>query len=255
MANLQEILVVEDNKEFMGGCSVGFCNPDINAVPIFASDYDEAIKRIESRRYNGAIIDCFFPKTTGTGEREIGRVAIEKMLATDTRGQRIEAYEKFLENSFDKNDPELRRIIRYIGSISEQKPLASAVVQVVKLVGAIDKEKIGKILKDDAKWLFKGIENFKDYYLELRNALEADEHNQALGILVAEECQARGIPFVLATSTYHHDALTQPIQNYCGNNSWQLVDCSTRNPNEKAQASFWQRAYDALLREMGGSRQ
>lgn len=43
--------------------------------------------------------------------------------------------------------------------------------------------------------------------------MEESESNQPLGVLIAEEARVRGIPFVLATSTYHHDELTQPIQD------------------------------------------
>ena len=60
----------------------------------------------------------------------------------------------------------------------------------------------------------------------------------------------RKIPFVLATSTYHHDELTQPIASYCSRNKWTLIDCKEYNPNEKVETSFWQRAYEALLQEM-----
>jgi hypothetical protein len=148
------------------------------------------------------------------------------------------------------NDPEVRKIIRYIGSVSEDSPLKSAVANVIKLIGDVDKDKMGTILKEDFKWLFKGIEHFKDYYDALRKAIEKDPSNQPLCILLGEECQKRKIPFVLATSTYHHDELTQPITNYCSRNGWILIDCPPNLQGEKTSTAFWERAYDALLREM-----
>lgn len=249
------ILLVEDNPKFIDGAARffnGFQRSELSYLE-YAGDYQRAIDALNQRFFNSAIIDCFFPYASNSDNRVLGNQAIEKMLATDERGKRIEEYERELAPYFHTQDQGVRRIVRYIGSLSrEQKPVQSSVVQVAKLIGGIDKDKLGQILKQDAKWLFKGIEHFKDHYDELRALISRDPFNQPLGILIAEECEQRGLPFVLATSTYHHDALTQPIQDYCGRKGWTLVDCNQNNPNEKASPEFWQRAYNALVRKSGG---
>jgi len=253
MANLQKILLVEDNPQFTLAAVKFLHGLDISVDT--AGEYDSAIASLEHgpfthEKFDGVITDCFFPRTLGSEDRTLGRVAIGKMLATDTRAQRIDEYEQHLAEYIGA-DPELRNIVRYIGSLSNSDPLQGAVSNVIKLIGDVDRKAAGIILKND-KWLFKGIEHFKDHYDALRFGMQQDTANQALGILVAEECEQRKIPFVLATSTYHHDAMTQPIQDYCGKRNWRLVDSSPSNPNEKAEESFWNRAYETLLREAGG---
>lgn len=242
---LQNILVVEDNPDFRAGCFDGFGMPEINAFVAFSEDYNEAMARI-----NGAIVDCFFPFSVCSNDLKYGKKAIDKMLASDERGRRIEEFDKYLSEFLDYTDPALRRIARYLGSTATSGPETCPVAQSIKQVSKISKEFIGNRLKNDSSWLFKDLGRFKDNYDDLRNAMEEDEANQPLGILVAEELQYRRIPFVLATSTHHHDSLTQPIQDYCSKHRWTLVDCNPGNPNEKAQASFWQRAYKELLHRM-----
>ncbi len=88
-------------------------------------------------------------------------------------------------------------------------------------------------------------------YQILEQAVRRDEANQPLGILIGEQAEALGIPFVLATSTNHHDELTQPIQNYAGRRGWKLVDCSPGSEQDKTNEAYWQRAMGELERRMG----
>ncbi|MFA5992837.1 MAG: hypothetical protein WC796_03975 [Candidatus Pacearchaeota archaeon] len=85
----------------------------------------------------------------------------------------------------------------------------------------------------------------KDYYTDLRTAIEKDEANQPLGILVAELADQLGLPVVLATSTHHHDSLTHPIIAY-SEYKWPLIDCGQNSPNEKATPEFWSRVLNCL---------
>lgn len=247
-SDLSNILVVEDNYDFFQAAAMFFTRPEVNAIPDFANDYSQAMHKLDRGKYDGAMIDCFFPEEAGSDKRELGKVAIDKMLSTDIRGQRVEEYDKFFSQFLDYNDPELRKIARYIGSIAEKNPEHYSPALAIRAVGNISRDVIGRILKEDSNLLFQNrVKDFKDYYDELRKALEKDPANQALGILVAEEAEKMGIPLVLATSTYHHDALTQPIQNYCQRRGWLLVDCSQGKPDEKATPEFWKRVYETLL--------
>ena len=89
-----------------------------------------------------------------------------------------------------------------------------------------------------------------DPYRRLEKAIERSPSNQPLGILVGEILKTQGIPFVLATSTHHHDSLTQPIQDYCSRRGWRLLDCPRDQPEQKATPEFWRRAYSSLETEM-----
>jgi hypothetical protein len=249
---LTRILLVEDNHRFIAA-ALDYLGD--KALIVVAEDYEKAMfgiiqGHISGNRFDGAIIDCFFPRAKGGDHRTLGYSAIEIMLASDPVGQSVERYEQALANSLDLSNPELRRFARYLGSRGkepEKDPLFSA----VKQVGTLGKELNTFLQKENLRTIFrKDLEDFIDYYEELRQALKKDPANQALGILVAEKCEELKIPFVLATSTYHHDLLTQPIQNYCSRRGWSLIDCSPGREHDKETPEYWNHVYEELLRRM-----
>jgi hypothetical protein len=245
---LEKILVVEDNIEF---AKAGFeFFRGIGVSSDWSPDYESAISQLDALTYDGVISDCFFPRVNGRQDRELGKIVIDRMYSTDQTAKRVDEYERYFSNVLDYNDPELKRIARYIGFRSREEPEKNPAALSIRQVGKLGKEVIGLILKKDARLMFGRIEDFKDYYTALREAMEKDPANQALGIIVAEKCKNRGIPAVIATSTYHHDVLTQPVQNYCSRIGIPLVDCGPDSPHQKASPEFWKRAYETLLREM-----
>ena len=114
--------------------------------------------------------------------------------------------------------------------------------------------RLNQLLTITFPWYSEENPEIRDYFGSFREAMQKNPSNQPLGILVAEKCEELKIPFVLATSTYHHDALTQPIQNYCQTKRWTLVDCNQNKSDEKANPEFWNRVYDSLVREVQGGR-
>lgn len=244
--NLTNILVVEDNPRFSNAASDAIAG--LSGKATFAIDYNQAMQFLENRYFSGAIIDCFFPMQTGSQKRELGLQAIEKLIGAE-QIQRMSAYEQALKDFLDfEGSPDLKKLARYLGSRSGKDPLDDPVVAAIMSVGSVLGKNVNSLLRvnDMNGGIFRRANDFKDYETELRTALDKDEANQALGIYVAEEASRGQIPFVLATSTYHHDALTQPIHDYCGQRHWALIDCS--QPDEKATAVFWQHAYDVLSR-------
>jgi CheY-like chemotaxis protein len=113
-------------------------------------------------------------------------------------------------------------------------------------------DKVRDVCGAEAAALFARNAKVKDGFLDLEVAMRRDYTQQPLGVLVADEAERLGIPFVLATSTYHHDSLTQPIQDYCNHRGWQLIDCLTGHEDHKASPDFWESAYSSLARRMGG---
>lgn len=86
-----------------------------------------------------------------------------------------------------------------------------------------------------------------DYNTLLIDAMEKSEANQPLGILVAEIAEAQELPFIIATSTYHHDDLTQPFCEYQRNKNWRMVDVDPDMKHKgKADQTFWKRAVSKL---------
>lgn len=179
-------------------------------TPVYAGDFLEFDYLMHHGAFDGVITDCFFPYQTGSEFRDKGFEAIEKMKVACP---------------FDKT------------------PISEALWRAYRVVGE-------EGLRLFCKNAHVDFDRVADYYLCLDMAVKKSEANQPLGILVAEAAEQRRIPFVLATSTYHHDALTQPIQNYCGRKGWTLVDCGKDSEHQKASPEFWARAYSELERRM-----
>ena len=121
---------------------------------------------------------------------------------------------------------------------------------------ALGKELVGRMAKpDDAlkerfKLIYGGDRAPKDYYSALMKAMEESEANQPLGLLVAERADELSLPFILATSTYHHDILTQPVHDYASVKGWTLVDCEPNRGDDKASPEFWERVFSELERKL-----
>jgi len=180
-------------------------------TPVYAGDFLEFDYLMHHGAFDGVITDCFFPFQKGSGFTEKGFEAIEKMKAVCPGRKDPVALALWKSYELGITEGGLRFFCRNSG------------VDFDKMV---------------------------DHYLCLDMAVKKSEANQPLGIIVAEAAEQRGIPFVLATSTYHHDALTQPIQNYCGRKCWTLVDCDKDSEHQKASPKFWARAFSELERRM-----
>jgi len=205
---MSRILVVEDNPQFREGARTYLATRgDIQVA--YATDHDEAIREIDTEpRLDGAVIDCFFPKVAGSGDLTLGYEALQRMIEADTNGRKT-------------------------------SPVARALTQVGDLLG----REFAKVAAKNADVNYSAE---VDNYWALEQAMKESEANQPLGILVAERADELGIPFILATSTYHHDELTQPIQDYVSRRGWRLVDCIPDREHEKATPKFWERAFDEL---------
>lgn len=129
--------------------------------------------------------------------------------------------------------------LRRLETVEPDSPVYRGLRQTRELLGPEFAEHALKNVDPDGKMV-------KDYITKLVLAMKWDPSNQPLGVLVADECKQRGIPVVLATSTYHHDSLTQLVQNYVGRIGVPLVDCYPEKAHEKATPEFWARAYREL---------
>ena len=171
------------------------------------TDYLEARLNLQLGGITGVITDVFFPQRGGSGVRDEGLALVQRM--RDVLGE---------------SDTCTARAITQVGN--------TVGIEAAKLFTRNAGRKYAQEV--DKLWA-------------LEKAIEEDEANQPLGLLVAEQAQQLGIPFVLATSTYHHDILTQPVQDYCGKKGWTLVDCGPNSVDEKSNARFWERVFDVLV--------
>jgi CheY-like chemotaxis protein len=174
----------------------------------YAGDYAEAIPLLDSRRFGYAAIDCFFPRETGSDDITLGLEAVEKM---------------------KKVNP------------SRRDNVLSRTIEKVELL-------LGKeFARLAAKNAGVDYNHAVCHYFALEQAMKEAAINQPLGILVAERAESLGIPFVLATSTNHHDLLTQPVCDYAGKKRWRLVDCERNHEDDKGSQRYWARVFEELL--------
>jgi len=85
---MSRILVVEDNPEYCSGaCEFFKKQPDV--VLDIANDHCLATIMLEEHLYDSALVDCFFPKLTGSGDISLGKKAVEKMADFDPNERKI----------------------------------------------------------------------------------------------------------------------------------------------------------------------
>lgn len=92
-----------------------------------------------------------------------------------------------------------------------------------------------------------------DNYKPLFEAVKRGEPEDQMpfGYVVARTAREMGFPVVMATSTYHHDGMTQLIVHWAGKAGIPLIDCGQGRPEEKAAPEFWERAFGSLERQFG----
>ncbi|MBI4163638.1 MAG: response regulator [Candidatus Aenigmarchaeota archaeon] len=248
---MSRILLVEDNPRYASSAEQYLVSR--RQAVVVARDYAEAVNRLEtgkptSLEFDGAIVDCFFPEITGSGKTDIGNGLVRRMAKSDPQERKIvEGLEK-LGQYIDLEDPTMKKYARFaVGVYDPNSPVFKAVEQVFKAGG---RPVATLAFKNTLELAYREDRSPRNYYGTLMKAIEESEANQPLGILVAERADELALPFVLATSTSHHDLLTQPVQNYASDRRWTLVDCGPNREDDKASAEFWERAFRELERKL-----
>ena len=86
------ILLVEDNNDFISAAKK-FFDTQSDVEIVWTKDYDEAMAVVrEDDSIQGAIIDCFFPKKTGSKNKSLAKIAIDTVK------------EKFFYDELDKSE-------------------------------------------------------------------------------------------------------------------------------------------------------
>lgn len=76
MTNPLEILVVEDMPMFVENAKQVLTQEGVKVD--IAMDYNEAIKKINSKKYDGCLIDLYFPEKKGSGNKELGKTILDE---------------------------------------------------------------------------------------------------------------------------------------------------------------------------------
>ena len=234
---MSRIVIVEDNPKYRAAAGDFFHSFSVS--PIYAGDCDSARYHISPG--DTAMIDCFFPMRAGSGDISLGREVVERMAQSDPREMRIREGLKSLEPYVNLNDPEMAKYARFMAGNNHD-----SLIDVIRKMGeTFQPVLMTHFVKNAMRGTYRE-EQARDYYKALNEAMEQSEANQPLGVDVAEFAETLGVPFVLVTSTYHHDMLTQPIQDYAMRKHWRLIDCDKGREDQKATPQFWQKAYEAV---------
>src|SRR3989338_4449730 len=246
---MSKILLVEDNPRYASPAEQYLASR--NQAVTLARDYSQAMNKLKNPGFKGVISDCFFPETIGSGKNMMGKELVERMAESDSREKKMVEGLEVLGRYVDLEDQDMRKYARFLIGTSQERDISqSPVVKAIKQVSILGKEATTLIAKETLGLIYRENQAPKDYYRALMKAMEESEANQPLGLLVAEKADELGLPLILATSTYHHDVLTQPIQDYASSKGWRLVDCGTNREDDKASPEFWERAFGELEKKL-----
>ncbi|MBW2987442.1 hypothetical protein KY336_02720 [Candidatus Woesearchaeota archaeon] len=245
---MARILLVEDNPKYASPAEEYLASR--SHVVELAKDYSETVSKLKNPEFDGVISDCFFPNITGSGNIDLGVELVGRMAESDPGERKIVEGLEVLGQYVNLEDQDMRKFARFVlGTVKEglQSPIFRAIEKVSTTLG---KEAATLIAKNSLGMLYYEKDAPRDYYGALMKAMKESEVNQPLGLLIAERADGLSLPVILATSTYHHDMLTQPIQNYASREGWTLIDCAQGREDDKASPEFWERAVGALERKL-----
>jgi len=245
----KKIMIIEDNKAYSDAAKQYFSTVE-NVETVFGKDYDQAMNILTEYKgkLDGALIDCFFPKQTGSGDRSLGQSLIEKMInSNEGEKKRRDSLEKLGKLINLDSDLELKGYVKnmfysfeHYGGNSEE--VINSLEHVSKACG---KDAATKIAKNSLGVAYsKSDQSFSDYYGELEDAIQKSEDNQPLGLLVAHEVEKMNLPFMLVTSKYHHNHLAEPVFAYACKKGWRIAECY--KSDKKGTPEFWKGAFDQL---------
>jgi len=127
-SNLLEILVVEDQPEFAETAKKILDTKEGVNVDC-ANDYSEAIQKIDNKKYDGALIDLYFPEKTNSGKKELIRSYLSDWEeACDKWGGDATIAYTCLKNEIMDNDESKQPIGFLIGKELKDREIPSVIV-------------------------------------------------------------------------------------------------------------------------------
>ncbi|HRZ95010.1 MAG TPA: response regulator [Candidatus Moranbacteria bacterium] len=213
----KSILFVEDNAIAQSLISEVFGTE--NQIEI-TGDYATAMEKLSQGQYDLVITDIFFPQETGTGKKEMAGELAER-LKNFVKEKGIENFFETLEEAlfnkeFIEDEKKLTYKLKYVKN--EIRHITYCVEKAERIAGAVD------------SWLSS-----------------QDEADQPLGILVAEECEKRGLKFRMASSLFHHNDKLEAINQFVSSKKWSdIFDYGHKNSsgeeleNPKEHRIFWE---------------
>lgn len=243
----RKILIVEDQAPYRNAAKEYFSRrQDIESI--YAIDYVSA--QVSLTGIEGVLLDCFFPIGKGCRDIVLGKEAVEAMAQSDPAERMARDLLVRIGDYVDVTDETIKKYVRIMARFHRSES-QDDFVSVVEIFGKYyPKEFATDFFKKQFENHFgkysSGVWSENLYQIMLA-AMEESEDNQPLGIAFGNRILIPlRKPFILVTSTYHHDRLTQPIADYATRRNWALIDCKQGKSGDKATIEFWETAYKCL---------
>jgi hypothetical protein len=193
-----------------------------------AGDYVSAMAKLDQGQFDLVITDVFFPQETGSGKREFAGKLAYRLRAFCYESNVREAME-FVNRAFCPGKMEV----------------------IAKEYGW---EELAERMEGNLEF---ALENIKGSAEAIRGidvwVKSADEADQPLGVLIAEECERRGLKFRMASSLFHHSDKVQALCDFARGHKWpSIFDFGSKGyaveieGNSKESRLFW----EALRKEV-----
>jgi hypothetical protein len=252
---MSRMLVVDDSQLYRDACAaflkgMGYAEGSMDRGFVMAPDYKTAVGFTERYKPTCAFFDCFFPAQTGSGDISLGEKALQMMKDADPGETRVRAilaeFAKYVD--MGKAGVLARRFART--EKGDEEPCKITVIASLaranKFLGMDGATRMAMTSLGATFGSEDGLE--EGPYDALEAAMRKSPDNQPLCVLLGEEAAKRKMPFVLVTSTNHHDKLTQPIFDYARRRNWRLD--SAQHIDEKSTPGFWEKAYNRMTKEI-----
>lgn len=266
------ILLVEDNERFIYAAKQYFSTIDAEVEVDYAQDYDEAMKFLDEVKYDCVISDCFFPKAKGSNDKSLGKKTLKKLKELDFYSTMEDLVEETWKNmNLNVSEDLANRIRKFIAdniycSISTHHYYSEVIEgrfdeARLKCLAEKNLERITDTITRAVKQSFDETklinimaplikENQMPYSPEydsikaIEEAMEKDESQQPLGILVIEKAREKGVKLITnATSEGLHGKMVTAINKYCSNKYFKRPFAATKEmPKDKPE--YWERAYE-----------
>lgn len=264
MENEKDILVVEDIEENREAAEGFFRGNGVNVV--FAPDYNMAMVKIE-KSLRGVFTDIFFPREIGSEDRELG-FSLVKAIGEDCVPEigQVEGIVAEFRKYIDLDPNLLQRLTNWAslevraneifnaGNTWNPSNIPSIQYYACLATQNVSRELLTQILRGNLDDLLysspdKDYERTREKIDAMMDGIRKSPANQPLGVLICEKAEEKNLPFIMVTSTYHHDILTDLVCVLQRNRKWPEIVDNREGNLLKSTRAFWERAYAAFLAE------
>lgn len=222
---MKKLLFVEDNAVAQSLIAEVFGDDQID----IAGDYVTAMEKLNQGQYDLVVTDIFFPQETGTGKKELAEGLAERL--------RSFCQEKAISTFLQKESTMISVVKEARERRFDNEYVISKMRWLARQIGSIP-ARLEIVLAGINSWLSS-----------------QDETDQPLGILIAEECEKRGLKFRMASSLFHHNDKLEAANQLVNSKQWpdifdygHEISSGEEIENPKEHRIFWEELRKEVMR-------